>query len=64
MLSIGLTTHLKKPLALNISHFACKPNPQLTLTRNNNYIKVTNSIKYLQVLIDEQLSFNYHIDSL
>ena len=37
MLSIGVTLHTKKTLALNNFPYVRKPNSQLTLTLNNDY---------------------------
>ena len=64
MISNGSTVYQKKPFALNIPLYVCKPNPQLTLTPNTDYKKSANSVKYLGVLIDEQLSFKCHNNSL
>jgi len=51
-------------VALNISPFSRKPNPNLTLTLNNDTIDVSNSAKYLVVIVDDQLSFQCHISFL
>jgi len=64
MLSNGLTFHPKKSVALNISPFSQKPNPNLTLTLNNDTIDVSNSAKYLSIIVDDQLPFQCHISFL
>jgi len=40
-------------VALNISPFSRKPNPNLALTLNNDTIDVSNSAKYLSVIVDD-----------
>ena len=59
---ISTSLHLKKSLSLNIL-FARKPNFQLSLTPNNDYFTTTNSVKYLGVQIDKQLSFKCRVGS-
>ena len=63
MLSNALTLHPRKSLVLIAFSYPRKRSPQHNLTFNNNYTKIPNSVKYLGVLIDKQLSFKCHTDS-
>ena len=59
-----LLLHPKKTLALYISPSSRKSSPLLTLTLDNEVIQTAKYVKYLGILIDDQLSFKSHITYL
>ena len=61
MVSNGLTLHPSKTRALCIAPFIHKSSPSLSLNLCNN---ITNTAKYLGILIDDQSSFKSHINFL
>ena len=64
MVSNGLTLHSSKTQALSIAPFIHKSSPSLSLNLCNNIVNITNTAKYLGMLIDDQLSFKSHINFL
>ena len=65
MVSNGLTIiHPSKTQALSIVPFIHKCSPSLSLNLCNNIVNITNTAKYLGMLIDEQLYFKSHINFL
>ena len=64
MVSNSLTFHLLKTQALSIAPFIHKYSPLLSLNLCNNIVNITNTAKYLGILIDDQLSFKFHIHFL
>ena len=61
MRSNNLTLHPKKTLALYISPYSRKSSPNLTLTLDADQISISDTAKYLGLLVDDQLSFKNHI---
>ena len=53
----GLTLNPSKTQALSIALFIHKSSPSLSLALCNNTVNITNTTKYLGILIDDQLSF-------
>ena len=65
MSSNGLTLHPNKTFVLNISSFFRKPCPfDLSLTLNTVKIETPKVTKYLEILIDDKLTFKSHIHHL
>ena len=65
MASNGLTLHPNKTFALNVPPFSRKPCPfDLSLTLNMVNIEIPKVTKYLEILIDDNLSFKSHIHYL
>ena len=64
MVSNGLTLHPSKTQALSIAPFIYRSSPSLPLNLCNNIVNITNTAKYLGILIDNQLSFKSHINFL
>ena len=64
MVSNGLTFHPSKTQALSFAPFIHKSSPSLSLNLGNNIVNITNTAKYLGMLIDDQLSFKFHINFL
>ena len=64
MISNGFTLHPSKTQALSISLFIHKSSPSLSLNLCNNIVNITNTAKYLGILIDNQLSFKSYINFL
>ena len=64
MVSNDLTLHPSKTRALSTVPFIHKPSPSLSLNFCNNIVNITNTVKYLGILIDDQLSFKSHINFL
>ena len=64
MVSNGLTHHPSKTQALSIAPFIHKSSPSLSLNLYDNIVNITNTAKYLGVLIDDQLSFKFLINFL
>ena len=60
----GLTLHLSKTQALSIAPFIHKSSPSLSLNLCNSIVNITNTAKYLGILVDDQLSSNSHINFL
>ena len=60
----GLTLHPSKTQALSIAPFIHKSSPSLSLNLCNNFVNITNTAKYLGILIEDQLSFESHIHFL
>ena len=58
----SLTLHPSK--ALSIAPCTHKSSPSLSLNFCNNIVNITNTAKYLNILIDDQLSFKSHIHFL
>ena len=60
------TLHPSKTQALSIAPFIHKSSPFLSLNLCNNIVNITNTAKYLDILINDQLSFKYkyHINFL
>ena len=50
-----------KTQALSIASFIHKSSPSLSLNLCNNIVNITNTAKYLGILIDDRLSFKSHI---
>ena len=63
MISNGLTLHPSKTQSLSIAPFIHKSSPLLSFLCNN-IVNITNTAKYLGVLIDDQLFFKSHIHFL
>ena len=61
LVSNGLTLYSSKIQALSIAPFAHKPSPFLSLNLCNYIVNITNTAKYLGILIDDQFSFKSHI---
>ena len=61
MRSNNLTLHPQKTLALYISPYSRKSSPNLTLTLDADQISISDTAKYLGLLVDDQLSFKNHI---
>jgi len=59
-----LTINPNKSLALIISPFLNKTTPVLNIFLNSSTITLTNSVKYLGVIIDNNLLFVEHIKML
>ena len=57
MVSNGLTLHPSKTQALSITPFTHKSSPSLSLNLCKNIVNITNTAKYLCILMDDQLSF-------
>ena len=64
MVSNGLTLHPSNTQALSIAPFIHKSSPPLSFNLCNNIVNITNTAKYLGILIDDQLSFKSHIHFL
>ena len=64
MVSNGLTLYPSKTQALSIAPFIHKSSPSLSINLCNNIVNITNTAKYLGILIDNQLSFKSHIHFL
>ena len=64
MVSNGLILHPSKTQALSIAPFIHKSSPSLSLNLCNNMVNITNTVKYLGILIDGQLSFKSHFNFL
>ena len=64
MVSNGLTLHPSKTQALSTAPFIHKSSPSLSFNLCDNIVNITNTAKYLGILIDNQLSFKSHIDFL
>ena len=60
MVSKGLILHPSKTQALSIAPFIHKSSPSLSLNLCNNIVNITNTAKYVGILIDDQLSFKSH----
>ena len=58
----GLTFYHSKPQALSNAPFTHKSSPFLSLNFRNNIVNITNTAKYLGLLIDVQLPFKSHIN--
>ena len=56
----GLALHPSKTQALSIAQFIHKSSLSLSLTLCNNTVNITNTAKYLGILIDDLLSFESH----
>ena len=54
MVSNSLTFHVSKTQALSIAPFINKSSPFLSLNLYNNIVNITNTAKYLDILIDDQ----------
>ena len=64
MVSNGLTLYPSKTQALSIAPFILKSSSSLSLSLCNNIVNITNTAKYLGILIDDQLSFKSHFNFL
>ena len=64
MVSNSLTLHPSKTQALSIAPFTHKSSPPLSLNLCNNIVNITNTAKYLGIVIDDQLSFKSHVNFL
>ena len=62
MVSNGLNLHPSKTQALSIAPFIHKSSPSLSLNLCNNIVNITNSAKYIGILIYDKLSFKFHIN--
>ena len=60
MVSNDLNLHPSKTQALSIAPFIHKSSPSFSLNLCNNIVNITQSAKYLVILIDDQLSFKSH----
>ena len=60
----GLTLNPSKTQASSIAPFIHKSCLSLSLNLCSNIVNITNTAKYLGILIDDQLSFKSHINSL
>ena len=61
MRSNNLTLHPHKILALYISPFSRKSSPNFTLTLDADQISISDTAKYIGLLVNDQLSFKNHI---
>ena len=64
MVSNGLIFHPSKTQALSIAPFIHKSSPSLSLNLCNNIANITNTAKYLGILIDNQLSLKSYVHFL
>ena len=64
MVSNSLNLHPSKTQALSIAPFIHKSSPSLYRNLWNNIVNITNTTKYLGILIDDQLSFKSHFNFL
>ena len=62
MVSNGLNLHPSKTQALSIAPFIHKSSPSLYLNLCNNIVNINNSAKNIGILIDDKLSFKFHIN--
>ena len=63
IVSNGLTFHPSKTQALSIAPLIHKSSPSFSLNLSNNIVNITNTAKYLGILIDDQLSLKSHINT-
>ena len=59
-----LVVNANKTIALNISHNMRNNNDVLSYVLNGETVCSSNSVKYLRITIDNQLSFKTHINNL